>query len=118
MIRIPSPPGEEYEISHFIHTELRKFGISSRLQIVEKNRSNVIARINGKTQRPSFSRAISTPFQVMNGEMLSQGRKRWKDLWKRECRYEVIHCLHNCRPEDDFGKASGTSKDNTVRWHC
>lgn len=51
MIRIPSPPGEEKKIANLITSELEKSGIKNELQMVEENRLNVIAKINGKSDK-------------------------------------------------------------------
>jgi len=51
MIRIPSPSGEEKKIANLIASELEKSGIKNELQMVEENRLNVIAKINGKSDK-------------------------------------------------------------------
>ena len=49
MVKIPSPPGEEKNIGLFITAELKKMGIASQLQKVEKDRQNVLAKVKGRT---------------------------------------------------------------------
>lgn len=51
LIRIPSPSGREKEIAVFIKSELEKIGIESKLQKVEGDRSNVLARMRGKSNK-------------------------------------------------------------------
>ena len=51
LVKIPSPPGKEKEVSLFIASELDKIGIKNKLQRVEKDRYNVIAEKKGKTKK-------------------------------------------------------------------
>ena len=56
LIRIPSenPPGNEYKIARFVKTYLADLGLKSKIYEFKKNRSNVVAILEGKDRRKSL----------------------------------------------------------------
>lgn len=54
LVRIPSPTGEELEVSRLYAKILEEAGLEVRLDYVEKDRPNVIARIPGQGNGPNL----------------------------------------------------------------
>jgi len=83
MVSIPSPSGKEKEISDFIASELEKIGISNHLQTVEGNRSNVIARIDGKSKKSILFQGHVDTIPACGWRDAFRGKEKEGMIWGR-----------------------------------
>lgn len=75
LVNVPSPPGEEAAVGHYLARRLDELGMKVQLQEVEPGRNNVVGRLPGKAGTPTllFSGHFDTSTTGHEAEALGGG---------------------------------------------